>query len=959
MSKGLLSLFLCLGCVLVVRADPSSVIRVGEAWRFLKTADSGVSPGVGWRRLGFDDAQWRMADSGLVVPEDDDEPVVRRAAAEPGWAYLRKKFTVSKPGDIHYLLLRVEHEAGFVAYLNGVEIARRSGKGIHFPTAAETASGIEDASVFGVAVDVTQFASLLVPGDNLLALEGASTGESLAPFPISAALAANFTRGPFLQSMTPTGVQIIWRTGLPGSSFVDYGRTAALGSVVTNGESVVNHVVGLTGLQPETTYYYRVGSAMEADVLRGSVESFRTFKTAGPIKFLLVGDTGQASVAQGHIAAVMRNSQPDLVLHGGDILYSAPWTEENADMRIFNYYQQQMKTTPFYFAIGNHDLGCCFPETVDLDIYSWPSNAMNFQRTFYLPTNSLTGTEHFYSFDQGDVHFVALYNPWFSAYVFPADTTQYRWLTNDLASSTKPWKFLFMHSPIAHSGQHATADRGTPLAPFNGILDQTEMMNLLLPAAQRYGVQLVFGSHEHSFERFAPTNGMHSVVSGGGGANNSSYGLTLRHMASAQFWLNYHYLRVSVEENTARIQAFGTNGAAFDSLVIQRTLPPAQIYPATWNTPVIETTPANDGDGNITGQTFDLVGTPILPRHGQFSNLGEVYVNNDETNLYVGLRQAMYYGNNNLFLFVESPRQPGVTNLVGLGNGLVDPAGQGADGLDFLENLSFTNFTPSVGCILGDEYADGQFRSFTRGNLALNVGQGIFRLDAALSDVPGARLQQFNRSPQSGPVANDANADLIELAIPFESLGGVQPGDIIKLGAVVGGSVFNSVAQTRFLDTAALAAFVSGSGLDPVLLEGVRVRLAFPPALDTDGDGLPDNWELAHGLDPHLAQGSNGASGDPDGDGVTNLQEYTAGTDPMDPRSYLKVDAISAASGLVTLQFVAGPDRTYGVQWKQSVNAGVWQSFTNVSGGEISQTITVTDPQPPVSGRIYRLITPP
>lgn len=55
------------------------------------------------------------------------------------------------------------------------------------------------------------------------------------------------------------------------------------------------------------------------------------------------------------------------------------------------------------------------------------------------------------------------------------------------------------------------------------------------------------------------------------------------------------------------------------------------------------------------------------------------------------------------------------------------------------------------------------------------------------------------------------------------------------------------------------------------------------PALtpfDTDGDGLPDEWEMAHGLDPRSAVGVNGAEGDPDGDGLNNFYEYLCGTDP-------------------------------------------------------------------------------
>ncbi|MDG6224223.1 MAG: hypothetical protein QCI82_01785 [Candidatus Thermoplasmatota archaeon] len=49
-------------------------------------------------------------------------------------------------------------------------------------------------------------------------------------------------------------------------------------------------------------------------------------------------------------------------------------------------------------------------------------------------------------------------------------------------------------------------------------------------------------------------------------------------------------------------------------------------------------------------------------------------------------------------------------------------------------------------------------------------------------------------------------------------------------------------------------------------------------AEDTDGDGIPDWWEIAFGTDPYVKD----ADKDPDGDGRTNLQEYLDGTHPLD-----------------------------------------------------------------------------
>jgi len=53
-----------------------------------------------------------------------------------------------------------------------------------------------------------------------------------------------------------------------------------------------------------------------------------------------------------------------------------------------------------------------------------------------------------------------------------------------------------------------------------------------------------------------------------------------------------------------------------------------------------------------------------------------------------------------------------------------------------------------------------------------------------------------------------------------------------------------------------------------------------PLSSDTDGDGLPDVWEVRYGLDPTSAENHNGADGDPDGDAMPNMLELSFGTDP-------------------------------------------------------------------------------
>lgn len=120
---------------------------------------------------------------------------------------------------------------------------------------------------------------------------------------------------------------------------------------------------------------------------------------------------------------------------------------------------------------------------------------------------------------------------------------------------------------------------------------------------------------------------------------------------------------------------------------------------------------------------------------------------------------------------------------------------------------------------------------------------------------------------------------------------------------------------------------------------------------DTDGDGLPDEWEAANGLQTNAPD----AGVDSDLDGQSNRAEYVAGTDPQDPSSFLKVQQITG--GPATLQFNAVSNRTYSIQFKSALDAASWQKLTDVVARATNRLETVVDPQV-APGRFYRLATP-
>ena len=492
-STGLILMLAALG-TLPAAATETVLVSRGAVWSYL---DDGSNQGTAWRDAGFLDEAWAQGPAQLGYGDNDEQTVVGFGGDEDDkfiTTYFRHTFQVVDASDFERLDIRLLRDDGAVVYLNGTEVVRSnmpSGT-IAFDTLAPSfvAGSGEDAFL-----PTTLDPNLLVDGANTIAVEihQQSTTSSDISFDLELSGADGplvITRGPYLQSGSATAITVRWRTDPASDSRVRYGIDPGdLSSMVDGPASVTDHEVTLTNLSPDTRYFYSIGEGTE--VLAGG-DNDHTFVTAPetgstkPTRVWVLGDAGSANV----FARSVRDSfetftgtrEPDLWLQLGDNAYD-DGTDLEYQSALFDIFPRQLRTSVLWATLGNHDGRSTNSATQTgpyYDIFTFPTLAE--------AGGVASGTEAYYSFDYGNIHFICLES-------FQTDRSptgpMMTWLEEDVAATEADWVIAFWHHPPYSKGSH-NSDTETRLI---------EMRTAALPILEDFGVDLVLAGHSHSYER--------------------------------------------------------------------------------------------------------------------------------------------------------------------------------------------------------------------------------------------------------------------------------------------------------------------------------------------------------------------------------------------------------------------------------------------------------------------------
>ena len=357
---------------------------------------------------------------------------------------------------------------------------------------------------------------------------------------------ARLIRGPYLQGLLDTSVEVRWFTDVPSPGAVLYSAEDEEPQEVAGALPVTSHRIRLEGLRPGTRYSYQIRDGREP------LASDLSFRTApddpnASVRVVVTGDSGSGREPQYKMASVIRELSPDLFLIAGDLVYTG-----SADISIFDPYKEILPRCGFYPVPGNHDL---FIPWKDL---------------FTPPCENPQGTGTYYSFNWGNAHFVGLDSNWSIA----ADSPQTLWLVSDLEAARLAgvqWTILYFHSPPYTVGMYSWS--------------HLQSRFVIPPLADRFQVDLVIAAHDHNYQRTYPLRGdlvrdgwqdprfvfprgtVYLVTGGGGGTLYPvGYGEDLPLMRTYE--RAFHIVEVEIAGATLSVQAIDANMSVIDSFTI-------------------------------------------------------------------------------------------------------------------------------------------------------------------------------------------------------------------------------------------------------------------------------------------------------------------------------------------------------------------------------------------------------
>lgn len=414
------------------------------------------------------------------------------------------------------------------------------------------------------------------------------------------AMAVDFSRAPYIQQPTSESALVAFTFDAECPAVVRYGQGDDRSLSASSDEARRHHVVTLTGLPAGTQVGYEIDGCGEPT---GGSGQFTTAPVRGTrrVHFSAVGDFGTGSDLQRDLVQRLMRDEPEFMLGLGDVAYDSG-TPSEVENRFFAPMAELFAHVPFYVVLGNHEyVTDAGRPTLD---------------AIYMPTNNARGTERYYSFDRGHIHFVALDSMCAGQADSGGECTsdeQMAWLAADLAASDQPWKIVFFHHP-----------------PYtSSAKDSKSIREKYVPIMEAGGVDLVLTAHAHNYERSFPLvngqqaeDGITYIVAGAGGARLKEFV-----SASPPEWSavrnnsDFGYLDVNVEEGLLSAEARTLDGRVIDAFQLTKELPPLTTPPPVEeqpNPPVVEqpNQPVVDDDTQppATGQPAPSGGQPVFEK---------------------------------------------------------------------------------------------------------------------------------------------------------------------------------------------------------------------------------------------------------------------------------------------------------------------------------------------------------